>query len=131
MYDSGKIIIGLGVFFCLFTFPFWYNMGKAAPAPDPKIDTPAIEELDTKECVEPKAFMKAEHMQLLNAWRDSVVRDKNRMYAAANGKRHEMSLSNTCMQCHSNKTQFCDQCHNYLGVNPYCWDCHVAPKEKE
>ena len=22
---------------------------------------------------------------------------------------------------------FCDKCHNYTGVKPYCWDCHVEP----
>ena len=38
-----------------------------------------------------------------------------------------MSLTNTCLGCHSNKAQFCDQCHNYLEVTPYCWDCHVDP----
>jgi hypothetical protein len=35
------------------------------------------------------------------------------------------------MDCHSDKTKFCDQCHNYLSVNPYCWDCHIAPEEKK
>jgi hypothetical protein len=35
------------------------------------------------------------------------------------------------MECHSNKTKFCDQCHNYMGVAPYCWDCHIAPKENQ
>jgi hypothetical protein len=42
-----------------------------------------------------------------------------------------MSLQNTCMQCHPNKAEFCDRCHNYASVKPYCWDCHVEPKEKK
>jgi len=33
------------------------------------------------------------------------------------------------MDCHNNKTKFCDQCHNYAGVSPYCWECHIEPKE--
>jgi hypothetical protein len=37
----------------------------------------------------------------------------------------------TCLECHSNKTKFCDQCHNYLDVQPYCWDCHLVPKESK
>jgi len=42
-----------------------------------------------------------------------------------------MSLQNGCMTCHSNKKKFCDECHNYMAVVPYCWDCHIQPKEKE
>ena len=37
-----------------------------------------------------------------------------------------MSLQNECMRCHSNKKKFCDECHNYMAVKPYCWDCHIA-----
>jgi hypothetical protein len=33
------------------------------------------------------------------------------------------------MDCHSNKSKFCDQCHNYVDVDPFCWDCHIEPKE--
>jgi hypothetical protein len=43
-----------------------------------------------------------------------------------------MSLSNTCLDCHSNKAEFCDRCHNYASVSPYCWDCHIDnPKENK
>ena len=48
----------------------------------------------------------------------------------ADGKTVTMSLSGTCMSCHPNKKEFCDACHDYLAVSPYCWDCHVEPKEK-
>jgi len=70
-------------------------------------------------------------MKILDEWRHTVVRTQERIYTAADGKQYDMSLQNTCMKCHSNKTQFCDQCHNYLQVKPYCWDCHIAPKEKK
>jgi hypothetical protein len=36
---------------------------------------------------------------------------------------------NTCMQCHTSKKKFCDTCHAYASVTPYCWDCHLAPVE--
>ena len=49
--------------------------------------------------------------------------------APADAKRYEMSLQNTCMECHTSKKEFCDQCHDYMAVAPFCWDCHVAPKE--
>ncbi|MDP3029966.1 MAG: sulfate reduction electron transfer complex DsrMKJOP subunit DsrJ [Deltaproteobacteria bacterium] len=133
MYDGGKIITGLVVFIGLVTFPLWINVGKAAKKPDPKIDTPVIQQLPEKErkCIEPKAFMQAEHMKILNDWRDSVVRDGNKLYVSSSGKSFNMSLQKECMNCHSNKKKFCDECHNYADVKPYCWTCHIEPKEKE
>ena len=136
IYDGGKIILGLLVFVAVALFPFYYQGGKVAAKPEPKTDTPAIQEYEKlngkKECVESKEWMRGEHMQLLNQWRDSVVRDDNRGYVStANHKRFNMSLQNGCMQCHSNKKKFCDECHNYLSVKPYCWDCHIQPVEKE
>lgn len=135
MYDGGKIILGLFIFLAFVTFPFYNNIGKVTVKPEPKIDTPEIKQIEKetgkKQCVEPKAFMRAGHMQMLNNWRDSVVRDGNRLYLGFGGKTYNMSLQNTCMKCHSNKKKFCDECHNYVAVTPYCWDCHIAPKEKE
>lgn len=131
MYNAGKIIIGLIIFVGIVMFPFINNMGKANAKPEPKVDTPAIQQMQVKQCVEPKSFMKAEHMQLLNDWRDSVVRDDNKIYVASDGKKYSMSLQNTCMHCHSNKKEFCDKCHNYMAVKPYCWDCHIQPKENK
>jgi hypothetical protein len=129
LYDSGKIFFGLFIFLGFLTFPFFYNIGKANIKPDPKIDTPFIQKLADKKCVEPKEFMRAEHMQLLNDWRDTVVRGGERSYVNKKGKKFDMSLQNTCMKCHSNKKEFCDRCHNYIAVKPYCWDCHIVPKE--
>jgi len=138
IYDLGKILIGLLVFVAVATLPFTYNvvMGQGTHAPEPKTETPAIQEYEKlngkKECVESKAFMRTEHMQLINNWRDSVVRDGFRQYVSeTTGKRYNMSLQNGCMHCHSNKKKFCDECHNYMAVKPYCWDCHIAPKEDE
>jgi len=131
IYDGGKIIIGLIIFVGLVTLPFFLNVGKANVKPEPKIDTPEIQKLAEKKCIESKAFMRAEHMKLLDNWRDWAVRDGDRLYENAEGKRYTISLQNTCMHCHSNKKQFCDVCHTYLAVNPYCWNCHIAPKEKE
>jgi hypothetical protein len=130
MYDENKVIPIIIVFVIVVTFPLWYNLGKAAAKPDPKINTPVIEQMKEKQCIEPKASMITSHMKILDEWRSEVVRgDYKRLYTAANGKVYEKSLQNGCMKCHSNKTQFCDQCHNYMEVKPFCWDCHIAPKE--
>ena len=132
MNDKNKIITGLIIFIVIITFPFWYNMGKASPVPEPKLTDKAKA---AKECVEPKEYMKAEHMQILDIWRDSVVREANRVYINEKGKKFNMSLStgdDSCMGCHSNKADFCDKCHDYASVRPYCWDCHIEPpKEKK
>ncbi|OGL46680.1 MAG: hypothetical protein A2161_21860 [Candidatus Schekmanbacteria bacterium RBG_13_48_7] len=121
MYDKGKIGAGIIIFLCLITIPIWYNVlaGSWSRIPDPKIVT--IE----KECIESTEYMKSEHMALIYSWRDRVVRDGERIYRASNGKTYDMSLTGTCLKCHSNKSEFCDVCHNYAGVTPYCWDCHI------
>ncbi len=135
IYDGKYILVGLIIFFGLATFPIWFNHGKAAPPPEPKFDTPAIQAMTQKQCVLPREEMRTGHMQLLNEWRTDVVRNGKRLYVASDGKPYEMSLQNDCMRCHSNKSQFCDTCHTYAGLNtsttPYCWTCHVAPKENK
>jgi hypothetical protein len=126
MYDGGKIVTGIVIGLVLLTFPIWYTHGTAPPRPEVKLP------VKEKECVQPKAYMKTKHMQLLDLWRDSVVRVAKRSYVAPNGKKYNMSLQNTCISadCHAKKTEFCDMCHNYTGVVPYCWDCHIPPKEE-
>ena len=129
MNNKNKIITGLIIFLGIITFPFWYNMGKAAPGIEPELSAKAKA---AKKCVRSASYMKAEHMQLLDAWRESVVREGERIYVNEEGTQFNMSLSNTCLDCHSNKAQFCDKCHDYASARPYCWDCHIDnPKEKE
>jgi len=127
MKDKKLIITGMIIFFVIVTFRFWYNRGKAAPQPDLILTTKAK---TAKVCVRSTEYMKSEHMQLLDVWRDSVVRRGERIYVSPAGKEYNMSLTNTCLDCHSNKADFCDRCHNYASVRPYCWDCHIDnPKE--
>jgi hypothetical protein len=130
MYDAKKIVPGLLIFLGLITFPVWFNGGKAASPPDLKLDTPAIQQLKEKRCLEPTAYMIANHMELLDGWRNAVVRQGDRIYVASDGKKYGMSLTGTCLGCHSNKEQFCDRCHNYEEVKPTCFNCHVVPQEK-
>lgn len=128
MKDKWIIIVGIGIFLIILTFPFWYNRGKAARAPELILTDKAKA---AKECVRSTEYMKAQHMKLLDIWRHSVVRNAERIYVNSSGKEFNMSLSNTCLDCHSNKAEFCDRCHDYASVRPYCWDCHIDnPKEK-
>ena len=126
MYDAGKIIGGLIIFLILITSPLWYNMasGKSGDIPDPKIVT------DEKQCVMPTEYMKSDHMDLLNQWRNSAVRENDRIHISHENRKFNKSLTNTCLNCHSNKAEFCDECHNYSAVDePDCWNCHVVPEE--
>ncbi|MBN1213604.1 MAG: sulfate reduction electron transfer complex DsrMKJOP subunit DsrJ [candidate division Zixibacteria bacterium] len=125
MYDAGKIIIGLIIFLIIITFPVWYNIAMGKATYIPQLEYP----VDAEQCVADSAYIRASHMDLLNTWRDKVVREGERVYHTPDGRRFEMSLSNTCMKCHNKKEEFCDRCHNYLAVDPYCWDCHIEPKE--
>ena len=128
MYNKGKIIFGLVIFAVFFTSPFLYGfLVKSGPAPEPELSPKAKL---AKECVEAKEYMVESHMQMLNEWRDEAVRNGKRTYIATDGKEYTVSLQNTCMECHNKKSKFCDQCHNYAGVDPYCWECHIEPKEK-
>ncbi len=133
MKDKKIIITGLVIFIIILFSPFLYNIfinaGKAQPAPELVLTEKAKA---AKECVRSTEYMKAEHMKVLDLWRHSVVRNAERIYVNSKGQEFTMSLSNTCLDCHSNKAEFCDRCHNYASVRPYCWDCHIDnPKEKE
>ena len=127
MYDASKIVVGLVIFVVLATSPLWYNAISAAPSDAPELKLPQNGEV---QCVEATEYMRANHMDLLDQWRDTVVRDNVRTYTSElSGRDFDMSLSDTCLDCHSNKSQFCDACHTYSAVQPYCWDCHVIPEE--
>jgi len=138
MKDRGAIITGLVIFLGLLTFPIWYIIGPGHVGTPPAVELPAGMEhcvLDTQE-------MRDAHMALLNQWRDEVVRDGERFFTEEDGyyvheslldpahpeRGIEKSLSKTCLGCHTNKAEFCDKCHDYAGVTPYCWDCHVIPQ---
>jgi hypothetical protein len=129
MYDTGKVIVGILIFLLLVCSPFIYNAMTSATPEVPELQLPP----NGKDyCVMDKEYMRAFHMDLLNTWRDEVVRDESRDFVIeSTGETIKKSLTLTCMDCHSNKAEFCDACHNYMAVTPYCWDCHVEPVAKE
>lgn len=146
MNDKVKILVGTLIFLALITSPIWYNMasGKAKEVlknpkqllvtmPNGKQQKLSLTEKakKAKYCIEDTAFMRSRHMNLLNNWREEVVRGDNRVYTSKSGKKYNKSLSKTCLDCHSNKDKFCDVCHKYSGVNePVCWSCHVFGGKK-
>ncbi|MDR3630115.1 MAG: sulfate reduction electron transfer complex DsrMKJOP subunit DsrJ [Desulfocapsaceae bacterium] len=126
MYNKGTIIPGLIIFVLIVMSPVLYNGLKAGSVPKPE-PPPGGE----KQCVLPVSEMRDKHMQLLNEWRDEVLRDDERVTVVADGKQYRKGLQLACMQCHTNKEKFCDSCHEYASVKPYCWDCHLTPAQQK
>ncbi len=125
MGDRGKIGFGIAVFVILVTFPFWGRLtasGEVQTA-QPELELPA----DAEACVEETAYMTANHMDLLNDWRDQVVREGVLQYTSASGEVYDMSLTKTCLNCHEDRDAFCTRCHDYADVSPTCWECHTTP----
>ncbi|MHC4401770.1 MAG: sulfate reduction electron transfer complex DsrMKJOP subunit DsrJ [Planctomycetota bacterium] len=142
MNDRRKIIAGLVIAIVVFTIPFWYGLFTLAAGN--RVGPPDFD-LPTGKCVEPD--MRARHMDILEGWREAVVRGdgKKEYYKSSAGKEFEMSLTKTCLlQCHaggggepaspspdaaaSAQQAFCQKCHQYADVWPDCWDCHVGGK---
>ncbi len=123
MYNKGTIIPGLLIFVLIVTFPVWYNAFSAGEKPDPKLPK------YYSECVAPASEMRDNHMKLLNKWRDEVLRDGKRVSVTVDGKEYRKGLQMACLQCHTDKEAFCDECHKYASVKPYCWECHLTPKD--
>lgn len=123
MYNAKYIIPGLTAFLALVTLPFWLGLGQEYERVKPAAPPPEM----GRACIEPREYMAASHMELLYAWRDAAMRENRRQYTASNGTVWAISLSNTCMSCHTDKEKFCDTCHTAVDVSPYCWDCHAVP----
>lgn len=125
MYNSKAVITGIVIFVIIFTAPFWLSwIGMDYTK------TGVVPPAGEKSCIEDTEFMRANHMRLLDEWRDQALRAENREYISAlNGKRWAISLQNTCMKCHNNYAEFCERCHVANSVYPYCWTCHIIPAE--
>jgi len=133
MYDSPKIIVGVVLFLVIFSIPFWYSQASGDSDYAPHPDISQLNAAGITQCVEGKDYMAAKHMDLLDNWRNDVVREGDRLYVSDEyGTEFDKSLTDTCLeQCHTNHEDFCDQCHDYLGVKPKCWDCHNHDVEVE
>ena len=97
--------------------PFAYSMGRFAwlrafSAPKPFLETASA---PSQRCLRDPKWMRQNHMVFLNELRDKTVRE---------GIRSDVTL-NSCSQCHKDKTQFCDKCHERAGVKLDCFGCHT------
>ena len=133
LFNFKAVVIGLAIFLILVTAPIWKLSARPCRLPIPDSNTPAIMALAEKDrhCVESKEWIRANHMRLLVDWREEAVRNAKRDYINSKGQRYLASLSNNCMECHSNKSQFCDQCHNYVRGGTKLWGCHLEKEKKQ
>ena len=125
MGDKGKIVLGLSVFVILVTFPFW---GRLAGG-EPEVGRAELAYPDASKataCVEDSAWMTANHMNLLNDWRDQAVRQGITEYSSTTGQTWTISLTKPCLDCHDDRDNFCTRCHDYADVQPTCWACHTT-----
>jgi hypothetical protein len=125
MHDAGKVLSGLVAFLAIVSSPVWYQAlkGEAVGPPELKIES------ESPVCVAATAYMRSLHMDLLNDWRDEAVRDGDRVYVSLEGVEYDKSIGTTCLgSCHAKREEFCDRCHEYVGAEVYCWDCHAAQK---
>ncbi|MEW6007035.1 MAG: hypothetical protein AB1595_02625 [bacterium] len=110
-----KLVIGgLIVFLVVFSFPFVLNVmgGRISDKiPEPEIKLPK------GRCLKERNVMRASHMNLLKEARDKVVRE---------GIRGSFTLT-SCRECHKNRDEFCNRCHNFVGAKPLCFSCHYYP----
>ena len=80
---------------------------------------PQLEKPKGKECVQPKEWMRRNHMDFLKHRRVLTVRE---------GVRVRSESFKNCVRCHTSREKFCDRCHAYAGVAPNCFECHNDPK---
>lgn len=109
------------IFFVISTSPFLFGIAGGQvlkPVQKPILEKPK----DATSCVEDIEFMRTNHMNVLKEERVRAVR------LGIRTKKH--SLKN-CFTCHTDKSKFCDRCHEFAGVKPTCFSstggCHHAP----
>jgi len=69
-------------------------------------------------CVRDAEYMRFYHMDFLKEVREDVVRA---------GIKGGVTLAG-CGDCHRNRVEFCDKCHNAASVSLDCFGCHFYPE---
>ena len=101
----------------------WSLLGFVFPRVSAVPDDVFLEEVDARwqNCVLDSTEMRYYHMDYLKEVRDDVIR---------RGLKGGTTLSG-CGDCHLNRAQFCDRCHDKASVNLDCFGCHFYPETAE
>jgi hypothetical protein len=124
MAGKMKRLLALGVVAVLSTATLAWadsdDQPKPGRAPKPVITEP----VKGDRCVEDDAFMRRNHMKVLDHHRDETVKK---------GIRTKKYSLKECVNCHASektgsvaagKDDFCVSCHSYAAVKIDCFDCH-------
>jgi hypothetical protein len=103
--------------------PLLYSVVGYVGAQGKQSSQPFIEKPDAKyeSCVRETEYMRYHHWDLLRGIRIKVVR---------HGEPQEIGFDK-CRECHPNRAQFCNRCHNAVSLYPDCWGCHYYPESPE
>ncbi len=120
MYDKPYVILGIIVLIAVVATPLWINsMGKGYEEIKKELVIPKGDK-----CIEETEWMVANHMELLNKFREMAIREGKRVYVSESyGIVYNASITE-CFRCHEYEG-FCKKCHDYTGVTVYCWTCHT------
>lgn len=123
MRDAGRLVGGVVILAAVLAAPLWFVWARGEqPASLPKV---AADE----GCVEPPGEIRKRHPALLTSWRERVVRQGDRVHEKADGRSVRISLTETCLGCHGQASEFCDSCHRQAGVSLSCWQCHATERK--
>ncbi|MDH5731248.1 MAG: Hdr-like menaquinol oxidoreductase cytochrome c subunit [Gammaproteobacteria bacterium] len=117
----------LGAMLSIALMGFALNLNADVPTPQiPKA-------VKGEQCVEETAFMRRNHMDLLDHQRDGTLRQGIRT------KKHSL---NGCLSCHvvkdsnnqavtfQSEKHFCRSCHEYAAVKIDCFGCHKSTPDQ-
>ena len=120
---NGPVLLA-SILVVILLIPFGYSLVRGVAAqgdepperPDPqKYGTSCV--VDEARGIITNEDMRFRHWELLRGIREDVVRY---------GKRGDVGLY-MCQNCHTNREQFCDRCHQATSLTPDCFDCHYYP----
>lgn len=101
------------VFAALILLPVLLSALRPLWAAEPEV---FLEDPDPRweNCVRDPEYMRFHHMDLLKETRSDVIRA---------GLKGGITLAG-CGDCHHNRDQFCDRCHEKASVSLDCFGCH-------
>jgi hypothetical protein len=95
-----------------------------------EVELPGLANHKGDKCVDDEDYIRRHHPDLLKHHRDNVLRK---------GIRNPKYNLTGCVYCHASaktgsvalaKDDFCVACHNYVGVQLECWECHSSKPGK-
>jgi hypothetical protein len=101
------------VFTVIILLPVVLSILKPLWAAEPEV---FLEQPDPRweSCYRPVEYMRFHHMDLLKEARSQVIRE---------GSGNGITLAG-CADCHHNRENFCDRCHEKASVSLDCFGCH-------